>query len=99
LPYFLGACAENDTSFLVVNSYALNSGFATQDIDRLHDVFQPVEQHALAHGSYEQSVGAFGREDYFLHNMLRIGPDNDSSQGNEHNCADKQKQAKEPEDE
>jgi hypothetical protein len=96
---FPDVCAENDTSFLVVDPYVLNSGFASQGVDRLRDVFQAVAQHTLAHGSQKQCVSASGRENYFLHNVPSIGPDNESGKRNEHNCADKQKQGEEPEGE
>jgi hypothetical protein len=47
---FPAVCAENDTPFFVIDSYAFKSGFTAKSVDRLRDVFQTVEQHALVHG-------------------------------------------------
>jgi hypothetical protein len=94
---FFGACAKDDISFFVENSYTLNCGSGAQGGDGLGDIIKAVEQHALSHGSQEQFVSAFGRKDYFVHNLLPVGPDNEGGQGNKHRCADEQKQAKEPE--
>jgi hypothetical protein len=96
---FLRVRAEDYTTFFIVNTYCLHSGRAAQGVDRMCDVFKSIEQHALAHGPHKHFVSVPGREDYFLHNVLPVGPDNEISKRNKHNCTDKQNKEEEPEGE
>lgn len=95
LPDFAVFRAENDPSVFVENPYSVNTGSAAQGVYGMRDILLTIEKHALAHGSQKQLVGAYG----FHCDAPSLSPYDERRQGNKHDCAYKQKEAKESEGE
>jgi hypothetical protein len=94
-PDFAVFRAENDPAVFIENPYSVNTGAAAQGVHGVRDVLTAIEKHALPHGSQKELVRAYG----FHCDAPSFRPYDERRQGDEHDGAYQQKEAKESEGE